>query len=203
MARSTLTQTQRIALLVALLAMPAGWLVTDRLEARNDFCNACHLPSGAPLHQQLRDDFVALPAPTLAAAHSVAGNDLRGDGAFRCIDCHGGASLLGKARVKALAAKDSLVWLTGDFDEPDGMGWPLWDEDCSRCHREFAAPEREAWQSAAFHELAVHNVELGVNCVECHSAHERKAPDAAYFLNALEVRAQCARCHAEFEETNG
>ena len=185
------------------VAAPIGWIATDRLEARNEFCNACHLPSGVPLHREIRDDFIALPAPTLAAAHAAAGNAKHADGAFRCSDCHAGASFVGRVRVKALAAKDALVWATGRFEEPTGMRWPLWDEDCSRCHAEFAAPAREAWQSAAFHELAVHNVELGVNCVECHAAHERNAPEADYFLDVVRVRAQCARCHPEFEEGNG
>ncbi len=189
--------------LACAVTAPLLWLVTDRLEARNDFCNACHLPSGVPLHRAVRDDFVALPAPTLAAAHAVAGNAARGDGEFRCIDCHGGASFVGKVRVKALAARDAAVWVTGRFEEPVGMRWPLWDEDCRQCHSEFGSTGREAWQSAAFHELALHNVELGVNCVECHPAHERIAPEAPYFLDAVRVRSQCARCHPEFEEANG
>lgn len=189
--------------LACAVTAPLLWLVTDRLEARNDFCNACHLSSGVPLHRAVRDDFVALPAPTLAAAHAVAGNAARGDGEFRCIDCHGGASFVGKARVKALAARDAAVWLTGRFEEPVGMRWPLWDEDCGQCHSEFGSAGREAWQSPAFHELALHNVELGVNCIECHAAHERIAPDAPYFLDAVQVRSQCARCHSEFEEVNG
>jgi len=182
---------------------PLGWLATERLEARNDFCNACHLPSGEPLHRAIRDDFVSLPASTLAAAHATAGNAERADGGFRCIDCHGGASIIGRVRVKALAAKDALAWATGRFEEPAGMRWPLWDEDCRQCHAEFDPPVREAWQSPAFHELAVHNVELGVNCVECHASHERSAPIAPYFLDAVRVRSQCARCHLEFEEASG
>jgi nitrate/TMAO reductase-like tetraheme cytochrome c subunit len=189
--------------LVCAVSAPIGWLATDRLEAQNDFCNACHLPSGEALHREIRDDFVALPAPTLAGAHAVAGNVMRADGMFRCIDCHGGASFLGKVRVKALAARDAAVWITGQFDEPVGMRWPLWDEDCRQCHLEFRPAEREAWQSAAFHELAVHNVELGVECVECHTAHERIDPEAPYFLDVVRVRSQCARCHPEFEEANG
>jgi nitrate/TMAO reductase-like tetraheme cytochrome c subunit len=190
-------------LLASAVCAPLGWIATDRLEERNSFCNACHLPSGNVLHGELRDDFDASPAATLAAAHAAVGNELRADGRFRCIDCHGGASFAGKARVKALAAKDALVWATGRFEEPSSMRWPLWDEDCRRCHAEYAAPAREAWQSAAFHELPVHNVELGVDCVECHTAHERNGPDAAYFLDARRVRSQCALCHPQFEEANG
>ena len=43
----------------------------------------------------------------LAAAHAAAGNQGRpADPGFRCIDCHGGVGLPGRARVKALAAMD-------------------------------------------------------------------------------------------------
>ena len=187
---------------VAAIAMaPTGWMVSDALERDNDFCNACHLASGEPLHLAVREGFDAAPARTLAGAHGAAllpGSD-EGPRAFRCIDCHGGVGPVGKLRVKVLAAKDAFWWAVGDFEEPEGMRWPLWDEDCSQCHPDFdvkAGPDRDP----AFHDLAVHNVELGVDCVECHRSHERGANVDAWFLKPATVRQQCSRCHAEFEE---
>jgi hypothetical protein len=185
---------------VAAASASAGWLVTDRLEQRNDFCNECHLAPGVPLHIEIRRDFDSAPATNLAAGHARAGNEARPDGAFRCIDCHGGASVLGRTRVKALAAKDGFWWLVGRFDEPDGMHWPLWDEDCTQCHGRFDETDPEPWQSPRFHQLSVHNVELGVDCVECHLSHERVPTDAEHQLAVAHVRSQCARCHSEFEE---
>ena len=76
--------------------------------------------------------------------------------------------------MKLLSAKDAFWYAVGRFDEPEGMRWPLWDADCRRCHARFA--ERSTAGSAGnplFHELAVHNAELPVRCVECHAAHER------------------------------
>lgn len=188
---------------VMVVAASAGWLVTDRLEQRNDFCNACHLVPGVPLHMDIRRDFDSTPPPTLAAAHARAGNEAHADGAFRCIDCHGGASFIGRARVKALAARDAASWVVGSFDEPDAMRWPLWDEDCSRCHPHFDESTPESWQNPRFHQLSVHNVELGVSCVECHLSHERVPSDARYHLEVAHVRKNCARCHPEFEEGGG
>jgi len=49
-----------------------------------------------------------------------------------------------------------------------------------------------------FHGLAVHNADLGVNCVECHTAHVGGADEISYFLDAPSVREQCGRCHSEF-----
>ena len=193
---------RRPALLASLLlslAAPAGWLLTDRLEQRDAFCTACHLPSGAPLHERELGDFRARPAVSLAVAHAAAGNRARADGAFRCIDCHGGTGPLGRARVKLLSARDALMYVTRRFVEPDGMRWPLRDGDCRRCHATVAKAAR-GWGEPGFHELSVHNRELGVDCVECHLAHPRGGLAERAFLPADAVRAQCARCHGEFAE---
>lgn len=194
---------RRVLALAAVLggvgAAPLGWLVTDRLERDNDFCNACHVAPEEPLHREIRRGFDARPPASLAAAHGAARVAGREDPAFRCIDCHGGAGLVGRARVKALAGLDAFWYVTGRFEEPDHMEFPLWDEDCAKCHARFDEAPAPAWQTPRFHQLAVHNVELAVRCVECHRAH---APGDAgsHFLHADLVRSRCARCHTEFEE---
>ena len=175
-------------------------MVSDRLERDNDFCNACHLTPQRPLHIDLRRDFDAPSARSLAGIHGAAVLAEHGDRAFRCIDCHGGTSFAGRARVKVLAALDGIWYATGRFEEPKGMAWPLWDEDCRKCHARFDESRVEEWQSPRFHQLAVHNVELGVDCVECHLVHEAGGQPEHQFLHADRVRTQCARCHTEFEE---
>ena len=187
-----------LAIVAGAASIATGWLVTDHLEQDNDFCNACHLDSGVVLHRDIRLDFDEVPAMRLAAAHASAA-----DGPFRCIDCHGGVSFAGRARVKALAAKDAFFYVAGRFEEPDHMRWPLWDEDCAQCHPSFEESDPRAGEATRFHQLGVHNVELGVDCVECHLSHERVGGDAPYHLQVTQARAQCARCHAEFEEDAG
>lgn len=186
------------AALLVLAAVPAGWMVSDAVERRNDFCNACHLPDGGgPLHARIRHDFDARPPVNLAGLHALR---VRADDAppepMRCIDCHGGVGLVGRARVKWLATRDALVWLSGDFEEPDSMRTPLLDADCLQCHPTFdESPSGES--RPRFHELAVHNGELGHACVECHLSHD--PGDAEFhFLDLAHVRRQCAECHNEF-----
>ena len=192
-----------VTAVAAAAAAPVGWLVTDHLERDNDFCTACHLEAEVPLHAALRRDF-ELPEPvSLASAHRRAGVADRADAAFRCIDCHGGVSPLGRLRVKVLAAKDAFWYLVGRFEEPTGMRWPLWDEDCTRCHARFDEAAPEPWQNPRFHQLSVHNAELGVDCVECHRVHETDGAADAYFLHAAWTRSQCVRCHPEFQEGEG
>lgn len=187
----------------ALLAGALGWFVSDRLEQHNDFCNSCHLtgPAGPiPLHAKIRREFDARPPVSLAAAHAAAGVKGRTDAAFRCIDCHGGTSLLGRMRVKALAAKDAFWYVTGHFQEPDRMRWPIWDEDCRKCHGTFAGQSWNGVGPEPFHARSVHNTKLGVACVACHSAHGPGGNPDAHFLHPARVRAQCARCHDEFQD---
>ncbi len=190
------------ASIAAVVSAPFGWWATDRLEQNDAFCTSCHLASGTRLHADNAADFAARPAVSLVVAHAAAGNDAHADGAFRCIDCHGGTGFAGRARVKALSLRDGLIYLTGRFEEPHGMSWPLRDEDCRGCHGEFASASAasESWDSPAFHALPVHNRELGVACVACHLAHERGGLTDRNFLHPEPVRAQCARCHPEFAE---
>jgi hypothetical protein len=187
---------------LAALAAPVGWVATDRLEADNAFCVSCHLDAGTPLHRDNHTDFEERSEVSLAVAHSIAGNGAHEDGAFRCIDCHGGSGFVGRARVKLLSAKDAFWYVSGRFEEPDGMHWPLRDEDCAGCHVSYEERSSDPGHSGdpAFHELAVHNQKLGVDCVTCHLSHERGALASHYFVQPLHVRAQCAQCHPEFEE---
>ncbi len=181
----------------------AAWVTVDLLERDNDFCNACHLEPGLPLHIDIRRDFDRRPAVSLAGLHAAAARDGGAERDFRCIDCHGGTGVHGRLRVKGLAAKDAFWYVVGRFEEPDAMRWPLWDEDCGKCHSAFDGGHAEAWRTPRFHQLPVHNVELGVSCVECHRTHDRGGDPNAYFLYAPWVRTQCARCHSQFEEDAG
>jgi hypothetical protein len=191
-----------LAVAVAVLGAPLGWWASDQLEQNDAFCTSCHLPSGEPLHADKAADFSSRPAVSLAVAHAVAGNRAHPDGAFRCIDCHGGTDLAGRARVKALSLRDAAIYLTGRFEEPRGMDWPLRDEDCRRCHASFRSSSEaaESGGTPRFHALPVHNRKLGVTCVTCHLAHERGGLAELNFLHPAPVRAECVRCHPELGE---
>jgi hypothetical protein len=182
---------------LALLLAPIGWMASDRLEQRNEFCTACHLRDGSPLHRAKAEDFAARPPSTLAAAHAAAGVDGRADPAFRCIDCHGGTGAVGRVRVKLLSARDAFWYAVGRFEEPDRMRWPLWDDDCATCHARFEERAPAPGVDPAFHELAVHNAELGVACVACHAAHEGGGLADHDFIRPAAVRARCAECHPQ------
>ncbi len=188
-----------IAMTCAIILSMASWTVTDFLERENDFCTSCHLEPDVPLHIDKRRDFDAVPPRSLASFHRGSAVAGREDSAFRCIDCHGGESWTGRARVKALAAKDMFWYAVGQFEEPGHMAWPLWNEDCQKCHPEFDTEWSQPWENPRFHERPLHNVDLGVDCVECHQSHDSTGDPKAYFLRADRIRTQCSRCHVEFE----
>lgn len=168
------------------LSAPLGWVATDRLEQRNEFCVACHLEGGTPLHQAKGEELRSRPPISLAAAHATH------EAGFRCIDCHGGASFVGKLRVKVVAARDAASYLLGRFEEPDEMRHPLWDEDCVQCHAAYR-PERDD----AFHAIGVHNVDLPYACIACHGGHP-EGPPGLHFLRKETVLPVCRNCHEEF-----
>jgi nitrate/TMAO reductase-like tetraheme cytochrome c subunit len=179
----------RLAQLAALGVVIAavGWLFTDFLESHDEFCTSCHL-NGKPLHEAKQRDFETLPAANLASAH------LAHDREFRCITCHRGVSFPNRVRVKLLAARDALVYLTGRFDEPRSMAHPLWREDCVQCHEKYD-PKR----GDAFHAIAVHNLpKFALNCVQCHEAHPTGRPADQAFLAREPLVAECRNCHEEF-----
>jgi hypothetical protein len=173
---------------VAAVAAPLGWVASDALEAQNSFCTSCHLNETTPLHAELRRNFESVPAVNLASAHFA------NDSEFRCITCHRGASFPNRVRVKLLAARDALVYLTGRFEEPREMKHPLWNEDCVQCH-----PKYEPVRDDAFHAIDVHNLpNFAVNCVQCHEAHPTGRPADLAFLAREPLVAQCRNCHEEF-----
>ncbi len=192
-----------IAAAAGIVLTPVAWTVSDRLEQDNDFCLGCHLAPGIRLHAAIGSDFEREPPASLASLHASVGVEAGEDGGFRCIDCHGGASWAGRARVKLLAAKDAFWYATGRFTEPAAMAWPLWDEDCLQCHEAFGGAPSQPWETPRFHEVAMHNENLGVDCVECHRAHDSAVDPEAAFLRASWVQTQCARCHSEFVDEDG
>jgi hypothetical protein len=190
-----------VAATAALVAAPVGWGVTDHLERDNDFCVACHLEPGVPLHEVKHADLGRRPPATLAAAHAeagVVGNAETRD--FRCIDCHGGTGALGRLRVKILSGRDAFWYVVGRFEEPEVMHWPLLDADCRKCHSRFEERAVTPGLDPRFHELAAHNVSLGVSCVTCHLVHEEGGLPEHDFLHPEPVRAQCGECHPEMLE---
>ncbi len=188
----------RLSLVGALLAL-SGVLATAYVSHRerdNTFCVSCHGPAGSdrPLHAALFERYSSStdPGPDMATAHAQA------DPPVGCIGCHGGVGVLGRARVLALSARDTALYLARSYREPEAMRFaPLWDADCTRCHAAFpivAAEEGEA-VTVPFHGRVEHH-DLPMACVACHEAHEGGDPRLRYVRDETAVP-QCRRCHED------
>ena len=184
-----------LAALALVVPTSVGWVVSDHLEQRNDFCNACHLPSGVALHTEHREFFDRVIPANLAGVHGRGLLEDREDQAFRCIDCHSGSGPVERARVKLLAARDGVRYAMGAFREPDGMPFDLSRQTCLDCHPSFRRAAAPGWTLEAFHGRAEHDGQEAPACVRCHGVHEPGGDPFAYFMDRARVDAQCRVCH--------
>ena len=170
-------------------ALGLGIVVTDYLEQDNVFCISCHADGAKRLHQKKFDTFfpIAGQITTLAAAHHGAGDKL-----FKCVDCHNGATITDKLRIKLQAAGDTVAYFLGDFEEPELLRLPLGNRLCLECHKTGGRiPDKET----AFH-FASHHRNLPFVCYDCHTVH-RPAKRETFFLRRDIVQPLCDDCHAE------
>ena len=175
-------------------AFAAGLAVTDHLERDNGFCISCHLSGETRLHQVKYDTFfpIAGRTTTLAATHHGPGDE-----PFRCVDCHNGATFTDKLRIKAQAARDSLAYLLGEFEEPEHMRLALGNRLCLKCHD---TAGRNPEDPTAFHN-AVHHTDMPLVCYTCHTVHRPATPETR-FLTRATVQPLCDDCHAQFAPQN-
>jgi hypothetical protein len=180
------------------LIAAVSWPVSDRIEQRNDFCNACHLPDETPLHLQVREDFERVIPVSLAGVHGRGWVEAREESDFRCIDCHAGAGAAERTKVKLLAARDAVRYWVGSFEEPEGMPFDLSPQLCLGCHPSFRHSAAPGWTLVAYHGMPEHDAAPNApSCVACHSVHSRDGDPFAYFMARQRVARQCRACHGE------
>lgn len=175
-----------LGLLLGIATFGTGIVVTDYLENDNTFCTACHL------HEQKFADFHPQQGRhvTLAGAHNIAGEKN-----VKCIDCHIGATLTDKMVVKFLAAKDTVTYLVGTFEEPKALRYELGNRTCLKCH---TTGGQNPAQDNAFHNAA-HHAKLPLTCYACHTVHPTSTPETRFFRDDI-VRPICNDCHKQFDQ---
>ena len=186
-------------LLLGLLGAPVvgagtfgvGIAVTDHLEKNNAFCISCHLVEAKRLHHDKFHTFFPVDGQinTLAAAHHGAGDE-----PFKCVDCHNGATVTDKLLIKAQAARDTVAYLLGDFEEPDHMRFSLGNRVCLQCH---ITAGKNAQKKSAFHNAA-HHSNLPLICYECHTVHHQASRETSFLKRDI-VQPLCDDCHARFQ----
>ena len=172
--------------LLGAAAFGGGIVVTDHLEENNTFCTACHL------HEKKFTEFHPVQGKrvTLAAAHN-----LEGEKNVKCIDCHIGATVTDKMVIKALAARDTVAYFVGAFQEPTHLRYASRDTYVPQVssHR-----RQNPKQENAFHN-ASHHTKMPIVCYECHTMHPTASAETR-FLREQTVKPLCDTCHKDMEQ---
>ncbi len=170
----------------------AGLIVKER---DNRFCFACHL------HEAKFERFTSVPFADLTGPHHAK--------RVRCIDCHGGADPVMRARVWSQAALDTGKFLVGKYQEPDHMKLELRPKECTQCHDPIlkhapalTAEQDEALEGRAgnaYHQIRSHD-SVRINCVQCHTSHTTDGNPKAQFIARKRVQPICRKCHPTLGE---
>lgn len=184
-----------IVVAVGVIAVTAGAGGAIALEQNDQFCASCHTePEVTYVHQielARRQEY----ARTLAAFHALPG--ARDTDGVRCIDCHGGVGVVGRAHGLALAVGDTVAFVTGNYEQPARMDRPLPDVACIQCHTD--------WAGERFFENHIHwqfleeGAPTDIRCVDCHVSHV-EANDFERFIRRELVFPQCEACHVHMGE---
>jgi nitrate/TMAO reductase-like tetraheme cytochrome c subunit len=158
-------------------------------ERNNRFCVACHL------HEEKFARLNAPPAADLAGFHHGS------DASVGCIACHGGADLLMRVEVWAVAGADTVRFLTGVYTEPRHMRLPLRDAECRRCHRPIvrsgphAGPVAPARQSDAPASVPAADPSAEASYGVSPEAERGTSTNFHAIRDHITAESHCVRCH--------
>lgn len=114
-----------------LLALGSGgFLVAAHMEDDDTFCASCHTQPESTYVSRAQ----AGQPTDLASYHTGAG-----DTPTKCIDCHSGSGVPGRAAAMTLGAFDLVSYLTGNARQPAPLTNPISDANCLKCHADTAA----------------------------------------------------------------
>lgn len=177
-----------LLLLIVLPALGVGGLYGIRaLESYNPFCTSCHLQD----HQDYLDD----GARPKTEVRTLGGRHLS-SGEVKCISCHGEEGITGMARTTYLAAKDSVKFILGDYEQPSRVFHPMADKDCVKCHSEARILKLE---EEDFHVILDHAT-LPFTCVQCHNGHLTGGKRAKRFIVPQTAQPRCDHCHNKLDQ---
>jgi predicted CXXCH cytochrome family protein len=179
-----------------------SFFVATRLEENDAFCASCHSQPETEYFQRTRTNAV-----DLASAHANANayapmsdSGVQGGGAppnkrARCIDCHSGPGVLGRVQSVGLGARDVLVWVSGQAEQPAAAQHPIQDANCLKCHIEITT--KQGFDNHLHRHLARWQTQDAdaAMCATCHSSHSTDGNSTIGFLNQQRALNQCAACH--------
>ena len=171
------------ALAGMLVLAGAGVATGATLEEHDGFCASCHTQPESTYYQRAQ-----APAVDLASQHEQAY-------ATRCIDCHSGPGVSGRASAMLLGARDLAAWVTHTDQQPAPQTVPISDAACLKCHGDVPTTRNFDRHFHAFltrWQLADTNAGT---CVSCHTGHSTAGDPTLVFLQQDQTQQVCDSCH--------
>ena len=160
-----------------------GVLAAAHMEEDDRFCTSCHTQPESTFFERTQ----AATAVDLASAHHAKQT--------RCIDCHSGSGISGRANAMMIGSVDLIAFVTGTASQPAPLTHPISDDNCLKCHSDVAKNGGfnnhfhrflASWQSRDAH---------AATCVTCHSAHTVDGSSQIAFLQKEHTLQICQDCH--------
>jgi hypothetical protein len=188
-----------------------GFTFAASQETHDPFCASCHTQPESTFFQRSTD----AQAVDLASYHM--GQETR------CIDCHSGPGIWGRAQAELLGARNTVAWYTHTAVQPAQLTFPIQDANCLKCHQDVTQRGYTPKQSVTivgeggrgeeeeagpnhWHELLARWQAFAANagtCTSCHPGHSTDGTAQTGFENAQTTRAVCEACHRVLGEGRG
>jgi hypothetical protein len=177
-----------IGLLGIVLAILGGVGYVSYREQDDAFCASCHTQPESEYYQRYVQATQTNNATDLAALHHRKKDT-------RCIDCHVGEGILGRATVVSLAAWDAFKYYTGIAQQPAHLVYPVQNEACVKCHlADMTKPGFENHMHNKFFDGK--DPTPFIRCSDCHPTH-RLGDEARAFQFRDVILPKCEYCHVQ------
>lgn len=177
-----------IGMLAILIVMLGGVEFVSYQEQDDNFCGSCHTQPETEYLTRNLQAAATQSAPDLASFHHRTKD-------VRCIDCHVGEGVLGRATVLSLAAWDAFKHYTGLQQQPAHIVFPVQNEACIKCHQQDVT--KPGFENH-YHNL-YYDPQLSppfIRCTNCHVTHRLGDERTAFqFRDAILPR--CEYCHQQ------
>lgn len=179
-----------------LFILPLTGMIGVHMENNDAFCASCHTEPESTYFDRAHGGDKTVD---LAAFHAVNNEPAK---SARCIDCHSGTGINGRLHAMSLGAYDALKYVSGNYPQPSIQTHPIGDENCLKCHADYAANQDFENHFHTFLPGWQANDPNAAHCVSCHQSHT-KGDATTRFLDEQITVAVCQECHQLASEAEG
>jgi predicted CXXCH cytochrome family protein len=155
------------------------------MEENDSFCASCHTQPESTFYQRNQS---TTPADLASFHHTKE---------TKCIDCHSGNGLPGRAGAILLGSRNALAYFTHTAHQPAPLTVAISDANCVKCHAAVMAGQPA--MNNHFHLFLVRWQAVdpsAAGCVGCHASHSTDGDAQIGYLNEQQTQQVCDRCHS-------